>query len=122
MNMSEERVRERLHVISTRLLRKVFGNHWRGKGRVRFLVFQHGSIERHDQHFHVLMAIEGDPHDRTDSDIATQIEHIDRLNRSAWDEKLVHVDCEWHKGNRYPSYSSRFLQLRGGEDANWFLI
>jgi hypothetical protein len=51
MNVTEERVRERLRTIAGRLLRKMYGNHYRSRGNVRFIVFQHGSPKRHNRIF-----------------------------------------------------------------------
>jgi hypothetical protein len=123
MNVTEERIRERLRIIAARLLKKIYGNHYRDRGRVRFMAFQHGSEERYDQHFHVLMAIEGERHGWPDWRIALQVQSIDRLSRSgAWNEKPVHVDFRWRNGNRYHSYDSRFLQSRNGAEVNWFVL
>ncbi len=123
MNVTEERVRERLRTISGRLLRKIYGNHYRARGRVRFLGFQHGVAKQHNQHFHVLMAIEGEAHGWLDWRVALQVQSIDRLARTgAWNEKPVHIDFKWRNGNRYHSYTSRFLQFRNGTDVNWFVL
>jgi hypothetical protein len=122
MNVSEERVRERLRVIAGRLLLKMYGKCYRKKAKIRFVVFKHGSKETHDQHFHAVMAIIGKDHQWSDWRITQTIRSIDHLficgNR--W-EKPVHVDFEWKKGNRYHSYVGRFTQRSATED-DWFVI
>ena len=122
MNVTEDRVRERLGIIAPRLLRKMYGNHWRGRGHVQFIVCQHGSKQGYDQHFHALMAIVGEPNGWSDFRVAMQVQAIDQRARAAWNEKLVHIDWNWKYNNRYHSYTSRFLQFRGGDDANWFIV
>jgi hypothetical protein len=90
MDISIERARERLLVIKVRLLKRIFGNKWRDKGELHFIVFQHGSRNSADRHFHILMGIEGD-HDWSSLRIASEIQSIDEQFRRPW-EKLVHVD------------------------------
>ena len=56
---SESRVQARLRYIRSNLLRAIFGNRHRGKGSICFLAFGHGSVKSFNQHWHVLMAMEG---------------------------------------------------------------
>src|SRR5262249_53322333 len=55
---NEECVR-RLTYIRARLARDIFGNRWRAKAKIIFLVFKHGTKQASDVHFHALMAIIG---------------------------------------------------------------
>jgi len=68
------------------------------------------------------MAIVGEPNGWSDFRVAMQVQAIDQRARAAWNEKLVHIDWNWKYNNRYHSYTSRFLQFRGGDDANWFIV
>ena len=46
------------------------------------------------------------------------IQDIDRLFLSRMgyrDEKLVHIDYDWHQGNRYHSYTTKLIQAKIGE-------
>jgi hypothetical protein len=91
-----------------RLLKAMFGNSWRRKGvKITFLVFKQDSRERGNQHFHVLMAIEGG-HDWSDFKIAMAIQWIERgRSKKPW-EKDAHVDWNWwKKGNAFMGYVSR---------------
>src|SRR5262249_55272005 len=99
-----------------RLLRKIYGNRHRGKATVRFIVFEHGASKSFNRHYHILMAIDGEPHDWSDFRIAMTIRTIDRefIEEHSW-EKCVHVDYDWQKGNRYHRYVSRYA--RYGSDA-----
>ena len=120
-SVSEKRVRERLRYIRSRLLRAIFGNRHRGKGSIRFLVFKHGSLKSFDQHWHVLMAIQGNRQDWSDFRIAFKVRDIDRrLIGLAKAEKLVYVDWEWREGNRYHSYVSRYVQ--SGKPDDYFVM
>jgi hypothetical protein len=120
-SVSENRVRERLRYIRSNLLRAIFGNRHRGKGSIRFLVFKHGSLKSFDQHWHVLMAIEGTRPDWGDFRVAFKVGDIDRLFiRSAKSEKLVFVDWEWQESNRYHSYVSRYVQ--SGKPDDYFIM
>jgi hypothetical protein len=121
MNVSEDRLKERLRFIASKLLRKIYGNRYRGKAKVRFAVFQHGHRKSFNQHYHVLMAIEGEPNDWSDFRIATAIRRIDQelVKGHRW-EKPVHVDWNWQKGNRYHAYGSRFAVNRF--DGEWFIL
>jgi hypothetical protein len=110
-SVSQNRVQERLRYIRSNLLRAIFGNRYRGKGSIRFLVFKHGSLESFNQHWHVLMAIDGDRPDWDDLRVEMKIYNIvAQFIRSAKSEKLVHIDREWREGNRYHSYVSRYAQ------------
>lgn len=116
-SVSENRVRERLSYIRSNLLRAIFGNRHRGKGSIRFLVFKHGGLNSFNQHWHVLMAIEGSRPDWSDFRVAMKVSEVDgEFIRSVKSEKLVHVDHEWRQGNRYHSYVSRYVQSGTGDD------
>jgi hypothetical protein len=121
MNVSADRVKVRLRFIASNLLRKIYGNRYRRKARVRFAVFQHGRRQCFDQHYHVLMAIDGEPNDWSDFRIAMTVRGIDQelVQGHKW-EKLVHVDWNWRKGNRYHAYGSRFAVNRF--DGEWFIL
>ena len=86
-----------------------------------FAVFQHGVKESFNQHYHVLMAIDGESNGWSDFRIAMTVRSIDQefIKGHRW-EKLVHVDWEWEKGNRYHSYTSRFAVNRF--DGGWFVL
>ena len=43
MSVSKDEAFQRLNNIRRLLLRKMFGNHWRTKGKINFMIFQHGS-------------------------------------------------------------------------------
>jgi hypothetical protein len=121
MNVSADRVKARLRFISSRLLRKIYGNRHRDKATVRFIVFEHGASKSFNRHYHVLMAIDGDPSDWSDFRIAMTIRAIDQefVKQHSW-EKPAHVDWDWQKGNRYHSYTSRFAVNR--LDSEWFIL
>ena len=121
MNVSEDRVKERLRFVKSRLLREIYGNRYRGKATVWFAVFQHGVRHSFNQHYHVLMATEGEPNDWSDFRVAMAIRRIDRelVKGHRW-EKPVHVDWDWQKGNRYHAYGSRFAVNRF--DGEWFIL
>ena len=107
MNVSEEEAVRRLNYIRVRLLRKMFGNNFRRKNAaIHFLLFRQGSRLCFNQHFHALMAIDGD-HNWSDRRIAEAIREIES-NRSKrpW-EKNAHVDLDWREGNRFHSYVAR---------------
>ena len=70
MSVSEDRVRERLAKMAVQFLKQTYGNKYRKKARIRFIVFQHGSLQTSDQHFHALMAIMGEPHGISDDAVA----------------------------------------------------
>ena len=106
-SVSEEEAIRRLNYIRLRLLKAMFGNNFRRKGaKINFLIFKQGSRARFNQHYHALMAIEGD-HNWSDRRIATVISEIE-CNRSKrpW-EKDAHVDFDWKNGNRFHSYVAR---------------
>jgi hypothetical protein len=116
-SVSEDRVRERLRYIRSNLLRAIFGNRHRGKGSIAFFVFKHGSLKSFNQHWHALMAIQGNRPDWSDFRIFFKVREIDRdLIKSAKSEKLVHVDWDWRQGNRHHSYVSRYVQTGRSED------
>lgn len=120
-SVSENRVRERLRNIRSKLLRAIFGNRHRGKGSICFLVFKHGSLTSFDQHWHALMAIDGNRRNWGDFRVAFKVRDIDRqFIASAKSEKLVHVDWEWREGNRYHSYVSRYVQSEKPDE--YFII
>ena len=107
MNVSGEEAKRRLNYIRLRLLKAMFGNNFRRKNaKINLLVFGQGSRLCFNQHYHALMAIEGD-HNWSDQRIATVISEIE-CNRSKrpW-EKDVHVDFDWKNGNRFHSYVAR---------------
>ena len=86
----------------------MFGNNFRRKGaEIKFLVFEQGSRATFNQHYHALMAIEGD-HNWSDERIAQAIMEIDRNRSKRHWEKDVHVDFDWIEGNRFHSYVARF--------------
>jgi hypothetical protein len=120
-SVSENRVRERLSNIRSNLLRTIFGNRHRGKGGVRFFAFKHGSLNSFDQHWHVLMAIEGSHSDWNDLRIAMKVQDIDGefIRPHKW-EKLVQVDWKWREGNRYHSYVSRYAH--SGRRDDYFIM
>jgi hypothetical protein len=96
-NVSESNAKQRLNYIRMELLRAIFGNNFRGKGNIHFLVFTQGASQNGNQHVHALMAIEG-KHDWSDLRIAQCIQSIEfRRERKIW-EKLAHVDWDWKKG------------------------
>jgi hypothetical protein len=61
MSVSEKEAKRRLNYLRVRLLKAMFGNSWRRMGvSIRYLLFKQGTEDRGNQHFHVLMAIEGE--------------------------------------------------------------
>jgi hypothetical protein len=110
-SVTEDSVRKLLSYIAFKLLREMFGNNFRNKARIRFLGFRHGSMESGNQHFHVLMAIEGE-HDWSDERIAIQISQIDDAReRHRW-EKPIYVDWDWNKkSGNFHSYCAREVWL-----------
>ena len=121
MNVSQERLKERLDFISPRLLRLMYGNRFRRKKvTVRFVCFEQGSAESFNRHYHVLMGIRANELPWSDLQVGQAIENIDLefIRRTSSSEKPVHVDYGWRMGNRYHSYSSRDVQY--SSDANWF--
>ena len=86
-----------------------------------FAVFQHGDRKSFDQHYHVLMAIEGEPTNWSDFRIEMTVRGIDHefIKGHRW-EKPVHVDWNWYKGNRYHAYGSRFAV--SWFDGEWFIL
>ena len=116
-SVSENRVPERLRYIRSNLLRAIFGNRHRGKGRICFLVCKHGSLRSFNQHWHALMVIDGNRSDWGDFRVAFKIRDIDRqFIGSTKSEKLVHVDWGWREENRYHSYVSRYVQAGKPDD------
>jgi hypothetical protein len=123
MNVPKDEAVRRLNSIRWHLGRKMFGNHWREKAKIAFVLFQHGSSASGDQHYHALLAIAG-KHDWLDFRIGLTLKSMElmrHLRRSAdrhW-EKMAHVDWDWDKGNRYHSYVARFANKRPDE---WYII
>jgi hypothetical protein len=122
-NVSEDRIKQRLRFIASRLLRKIYGNRHRDKAKVRFLIFKHGSTKSFDQHYHALMGFEGQKPAWSDFHIQMKVRDIDaEFIKSNKSEKLVSIDWDWTSGNRYHSYVSRFVQLKVGSSDDWFFI
>lgn len=120
-NVSENSVRERLRMIASDLLRTIYGNRFRNKAKLRFVVFRHGSSKSFDEHYHALMGFEGEPPHWSDDLIKLRIEATDWTMTNDY-TKLVHVDIVSKDGNRYHSYVSQFEQQgRSGSD-NWFFL
>ena len=115
MSVSEEEARRRLNYVRVQLLRAVFGNSWKRKGgKITFLAFKQGSRERGNQHFHVLMAIEG-KHNWSDFRVAMKIQTIERRrNKKPW-EKDAYVDWDWKNGNAFMAYVSRETSKRADQ-------
>lgn len=108
-------VKGRLEYLRARLVRAIFGNHWRKKGRIHFLGFKHGFENSFNTHFHVLMGIIG-VHDWPDLGVEHALYEIDSLRPGQMGyEKSIHIDCDWRKNNQMHSYVSRFVQ--SGSDA-----
>ena len=106
-SVSEVEATRRLNYIGVRLSKAMFGNNFRRKrAKIRFLTFRQGSRASFNQHYHALMAIEGD-HNWSDQQIAEAIREIDRNRSKRHWEKDVHVDFDWKKGNRFHSYVAR---------------
>jgi hypothetical protein len=113
MSISKEEAVRRLSTIRRHLGRAMFGNLWRQVGLIRFVLFQHGSRESDNLHFHALLGIGGE-HNWSDFRIAMEILSIENERRRTakpW-EKPAHVDWNWDHGNRYHSYVSRFANKR----------
>ena len=110
-SVSVEEARRRLNYIRVRLLKAIFGNNSRRKGRVYFLPFKQGSRESGTQHFHALMGIEGS-HAWSDGKIAERIERIESERKRAGWEKPAHVDWNWRKGNDFHKYVAREAALQ----------
>jgi hypothetical protein len=90
------------------LLKAMFGDNFRRKGaEIKFMVFEQGSRATFNQHYHALMAIEGD-HNWSDEQIAKAINEIDRNRSKRHWEKDVHVDFGWIKDSRFHSYLARY--------------
>jgi hypothetical protein len=105
-SVSEGEAKRHLNYIRVRLLRAMFGNNFRKRAEIIFLTFKHGSRATSDEHYHALMAIEGD-HNWSDEQIAQAINEIDRNRSKKHWEKDVHVDFDWLKDNRFHSYVAR---------------
>jgi hypothetical protein len=115
MNVSEKEATRRLNSIRRHLGRQMFGNHWREKGKIVFMVFGHGSRKSDDEHYHALLGIRGD-HNWSNFKIAMTIKSIElmrHLRTERYWEKMAHVDWDWKKkGNRYHGYVGRFANSR----------
>jgi len=123
MDVTEERVRARLSKIAAGFLRDRYGNKYRRKARIRFVVFQHNCADGSDRHFHALMGFLGEPHGMSDAKVADAIEKLDEsIRKGWWGEKPVHVDFGWKKGNTFHSYVSRYVQAGKGQEPNWFML
>jgi hypothetical protein len=66
LNVSANRVKERSRYMASKLLRRIYGNRYRDKALIRFLVFQHGSSESFNEHYHALMGFCGKQHNWSD--------------------------------------------------------
>jgi hypothetical protein len=135
LNISLDRVKERIRFIAANLLRMLYGNHYRRKNaHIACLTFQHGDRLSFDQHYHVMIGIDGPPHDWGDWRIMMTIKQLDRAYLSGRGlkqpialkgyyrmhrEKLVHIDWRWREGNQMHSYVSRYVQLKDGSSDNW---
>ena len=75
-SVSEAEATRRLNYIRVHLLRAMFGNNFRKRAKIEFLMFKQGSRATFNQHYHALMAIEGD-HNWSDEQIAQAIIEID---------------------------------------------
>ena len=106
-SVSEAEATRRLNYIRVHLLRAMFGNNFRKRAKIEFLTFKHGLRATSDQHYHALMAIEGD-HDWPDEQIAKAINEIDRNRLKRHWEKDLYVDFDWIKDNRFHSYVARY--------------
>ena len=105
--LGSETQQDALTIFACGLLKAMFGNNFRRKSaEIIFLRFKQGSREGFNQHFHALMAIEGD-HDWSDQQIAEAICEIDRKRSKRHWEKDVHVDWNWINDNRFHSYVAR---------------
>jgi len=118
-NVAEQTVKDRLNYIRSHLLREMYGNNWRRKGCIHFLVFKHGSKGSFNEHYHALMGIDT-CHNWSDARIAETIMSVDASNNKSqpW-RKTIHVDHEWNKNNQFHSYVSRFVQEGLGD---YFII
>lgn len=116
MCVSNAEAIRRMNSIKRHLLRQMFGNHYRNSAKIEFLMFQHGSYETEDQHFHALMHIEGN-HNWSHFRIAMTINsiefmrHVRNKTKQPW-EKKAHVDWGWTNENRYHGYVSRYANWR----------
>jgi hypothetical protein len=103
-SVSEAEATRRLNYIRVHLLKAMFGK----KGaEIKFMVFEQGSRATFNQHYHALMAIEGD-HNWSDEQIAKATNEIDRNRSKRHWEKDVHVDFGWIKDSRFHSYVARY--------------
>jgi hypothetical protein len=118
-SVSEVEATKRLNYIRVRLLKAMFGNNFRRKSaKIRFLKFKQGARASFNQHFHALMAIEGD-HNWSDQKIAEAIRKIDRNRSKRHWEKDVHVDFDWKNGNRFHGYVAR--KAASDADSVWVM-
>jgi hypothetical protein len=123
-NVSKASVKDRLSFVRSRLLRVLFGNNWRRKGWINFMVFKHGSETSYDEHYHALMGIEG-KHEQSDPFIAETIELIETQHTELDPascfkryQKPLHVD--WLKdSNDFHDYVARHLDTNCD---NYFII
>jgi hypothetical protein len=118
-SVSDAQATKRLNYIWVRLLKAMFGNNFRRKSaKIRFLTFKQGSRASFNQHFHALMAIEGE-HNWSDQRIAKAIREIDSNRSKRHWEKDVHVDFDWKNGNRFHSYVAREAAFNA--DSFWII-
>jgi hypothetical protein len=110
-SVSEAEAKRRLNYIRVHLLKAIFGNNFRRKkAKITFLAFKQSAYKTDNQHFHALMAIEGD-HSWSDQKIANAINEIEcNREKKRW-EKNVYVDWNWNKGNRFHGYVAREAAL-----------
>jgi hypothetical protein len=122
MNVSRERVKDRLNFILSRLLRKMYGNRFRDKAVARAIIFEHGASASFNRHYHALVGIEAKQVPWSDFRVRLAIAKLDsEFVRGSRSEKIVHVDSGWEKGNRYHSYVSRYVQNHNGR-GDWFVL
>jgi hypothetical protein len=121
-NVSVDRVKQRLRFIAGNLLRAMYGNNYRTKANIVFLVFKHGSSKSFDEHYHALMGFERGRPVWSDLRIDFEIKEIDTRFKGHKSEKCVWVDRDWKNGNHYHSYVSRFVQTTDGSSDDWFFL
>jgi hypothetical protein len=66
-----------------------------------------GKQDRVGEHYHAVMAVEGN-HGWSDQEIADTINEIEAARPKEWrGEKAVHVDWDWKSGNKFHDYIGR---------------
>jgi hypothetical protein len=125
-NVGKDYCRQRLNYIRHRLAREMFGNNWRAKASISFLVFAHGSVKSYNQHFHALLHIEGE-HDWSGGEITLAIRRLEAIRPKKHWEKQAYVDWvaqpiyKWRGQkalNRFHSYVARYVAAGNGD---WFI-